>query len=53
MKKTIENEGSDMALNLDELDQVAGGKGEEIGPGESPVNNQVINGNGDYITVQH
>ena len=49
--KTKLNE--DKELSLDELDQVAGGKGEEIGEAESPVINEVINGNGDFITVQH
>ena len=41
----------DKELSLDELEQAAGGKGEEIGPAESPVNNQVININGDNNIV--
>ena len=43
----------DKELSLDELEQAAGGKGEEIGEAESHVINEVINGNGDFITVQH
>ena len=41
----------DKELSLDELEQAAGGKGEEIEPAESPVNNQVININGDNNIV--
>ena len=41
----------DKELSLDELEQAAGGKGEEIGPAESPVKNQVININGDNNIV--
>ena len=49
--KTKLNE--DKELSLDELEQAAGGKGEEIGEAESHVINEVINDNGDFITVQH